>query len=338
MTDVPHKVYVTGVAGMIGSNTARALLADGLSVVGVDNLWRGTKANIADLFSHRSFTFRHADIIWDDDWHRDMHSTDALIHAADIVAGIGYVFSNEWNVFHKNVMINTGIAKLISQGTLGRFIYLGTACSYPQQLQRSVSDSVLSESSKFPADPESGYGWSKLIGEIEFRLATKGSNMRLTVLDLHNVYGWPCIYADATSQVIPALIYKAITATDRKLSVWGDGRQGRAFVHVSDVVSAIRLVLSYSGAVSTFMIGPERCTTIAELAAIIKSHPRVCVDEIVFDRSKPIGDIGRSADSSLARQELGWRPTMTLRTGVHQLIDQILDDAKQTTLNNPSKL
>ncbi len=63
---------MTGVAGMIGSNTARALLEDGLSVVGVDNLWRGTRANIADLLSHVNFTFGHADLICDHDWYRNM--------------------------------------------------------------------------------------------------------------------------------------------------------------------------------------------------------------------------------------------------------------------------
>jgi GDP-D-mannose 3',5'-epimerase len=328
MTQHIAKVYVTGVAGMIGSNTARALLEDGLSVVGVDNLWRGTKDNIADLLSHKNFTFRHSDLISDHDWYCDMEPADTLIHIADIVAGIGYVFSNEWSVFQKNLLINTSVARVVSQVGPTRFIYLGTACSYPQNLQRSVDASVLKESDKFPADPESGYGWSKLIGEIEFRLATKNTNTKFTVLDLHNVYGWPCIYKDATSQVIPALIFKAINATDRKLSVWGDGRQGRAFLHVSDVVSAIRLVLGYSGTQMTFMIGPNYCTTIAQVAHIIQSHPKIYIDEIIFDVSKPTGDIGRFADSTLAFQELGWTPSIDFQNGLRNLIDRIIDDRK----------
>ena len=328
MSHQKSKIYLTGVAGMIGSNTARIFLESGLCVIGVDNLWRGTKNNIADLFSHKNFTFRHADLISDNDWYRDMEPTDALIHIADIVAGIGYVFSNEWNVFQKNLLINTNVARIVNQFTPEKFIYLGTACSYPQGMQRSVNSSVLSESDKFPADPESGYGWSKLVGEIEFQLAVKGTNTRFTVLDLHNVYGWPCVYRDGTSQVIPALIFKAINSRDQSLSVWGDGCQGRAFLHVSDVVSAIQLALTYTGEHSTFMIGPDHCITISEVASVIQTHPKINIDTIIFDTSKPTGDIGRFANSKLASLELGWLPKVDFKSGLLELIDRIINDQK----------
>jgi nucleoside-diphosphate-sugar epimerase len=320
------KIYITGVAGMIGSNVARELLELGFTVIGIDNLWRGTRSNINQLIENQGFSFRHADLISDHDWYRDMNADDTLIHIADIVAGIGYVFSNEWMVFQKNLLINTSVARVVNFLTPKQFIYLGTVCSYPQEMQRSVSVSKLAEKDKLPADPESGYGWSKLAGEIEFRLATKDLDTKFTVLDLHNVYGWPCVYKNSTSQVIPALINKALNSEDNKLSVWGDGRRGRAFVHVADVVLAIKLVLNYSGEQSAFMIGPDRCTTIAELASIIQEHPKVNIDEIVFDPTKPTGDIGRFADSSLALAELGWEPTVELCDGVHRLIDQILND------------
>lgn len=322
------KVYVTGVAGMIGSNAARALIEDGFTVIGVDNLWRGSKKNIQDLLSNSKFTFRHADVIADRDWYLDMKPEDTLIHIADIVAGIGYVFSNEWSVFQRNLLINTNVARVVSNMVPGKFIYLGTACSYPQHMQRSIDKSVLSEKDKFPADPESGYGWGKLVGEVEFRLVTKDTSTKFTVLDLHNVYGWPCAYQDSTSQVIPALIFKALKSTDQKLSVWGNGKQGRAFVHVRDIASAIRLAVDYSGGESAFMIGPDHCTTIAEVAGLIQGHPGIRIDEIVFDTSKPTGDIGRFADSSLALKELGWTPRVDFKEGLYELIDRIIDDWK----------
>jgi nucleoside-diphosphate-sugar epimerase len=326
MTSNVDRAFVTGCAGMIGSNTARQLLAEGIEVVGVDNLWRGRLENFADLMAHPKFTFRHADIAADQDWHRDMRPSDALVHIADIVAGIGYVFANEWSVFQKNLLINTAVARVVNVAQPARFIYLGTACSYPQGLQRSVAGSVLSEAAKFPADPESGYGWSKLAGEIEFRLATKDTRTRFTVLDLHNVYGWPCVYRGPTAQVIPSLINRAMHSTDRKLTVWGNGKQGRAFLHVRDVVSAIVLALRYQGDAPTFMIGPDSCTTIAEVAELIRAHPRMRIDEIVFDVSRPTGDIGRYADASLAGRELGWKISVDFRSGLHELIDRILDD------------
>lgn len=320
------RIFVTGAAGMIGSNVVAALLADGHKVVGIDNLWRGTSRNLDALKANPSFEYRHADIAADRNWSFDVGPADTIVHTADIVAGIGFVFANEWTIFQKNLLINTEIARIVHFQQPRQLVYLGTACSYPQGLQRSTEGSVLSEEKKFPADPESGYGWSKLMGDIEFRLAVKGKPTRLTVLDLHNVYGWPCVYRDNTAQVIPALIMKAITSTDGTLSVWGDGKQGRAFVHIQDVVAAVRAALGYGGSHDNFMIGPDRCTTIAEVADLIRQHPRVSVDKVVFDPTKPTGDIGRYADASRAKAELGWEPKVEFRKGLHELIDHVIDD------------
>ena len=320
------RIFVTGAAGMIGSNVARALVHDGQVVIGIDNLWRGTKRNLHDLAQRSNFIFRHADIVADADWYRDIGEDDTIIHAADIVAGIGYVFSNEWMVFQKNISINSQIARIVNQLQPAQLIYLGTACSYPQSLQRSVETSVLKEAAKFPADPESGYGWSKLIGEIDLKLAVKDTRTRLTVLDLHNVYGCPCVYSDTTAQVIPSLIFKALKSKDGKLSVWGDGGQGRGFLHVTDVVAAVRSALNYTGLEQVFMIGPDGCTTIAEVAELIQAHPMVNISEIVFDPSQPTGDRGRFADTTLAKRDLRWTPKVDFKQGLYEMIDWVLED------------
>jgi len=322
----PDRVYVTGAAGMIGSNLCRTLLAEGHEVVGVDNFWRGTRRNLEPFQSHPGFSFRHADIIADLDWYSDISQDSVLIHTADIVAGIDYIFSNEWRVFRKNNLINTQIACVVNQFRPRQLIYLGTVCSYPQGLQRSVDSSELSEELKLPADPESGYGWSKLVGEIEFTLAVKGTPTRLTVLDLHNVYGWPCIYDDWTAQVIPALINRALNSTDGKLVVWGDGTQGRAFLHIDDIVQGVLKAMDYSGDEQAFMLGPDHCTSIGEVARLIQTHEAIEIDEIVYDTSKPVGDIGRFANPARARRELGWDVTVKFEEGLAELIDHIVED------------
>lgn len=325
------KIFVTGAAGMIGSNLCAQLLRDGHEVVGVDNLWRGTSRNLDELRQYSNFTFRHADIISDHDWYADLNGDSVLFHTADIVAGIGYVFSNEWRVFQKNILINTQIARIVNQVQPRQLIYLGTACSYPQGLQRSVETSQLREELKLPADPESGYGWSKLIGEIEFSLAVKGTRTRLTVLDLHNVYGWPCVYADNSAQVIPSLIYKALRSTDGTLSVWGDGRQGRAFLHVRDVVQGAVRAIGYEGAHRTFMLGPDRCTTIAEVAGLLRQHPSLNITDVLYDTSKPTGDLGRFADASLAQAELGWNVSVPFEEGLYELVDNVVADYRRNS-------
>jgi len=320
------KYYITGVAGMIGSNTALEFLKCGKTVIGLDNFWRGRKENIKILETYDNFEFRYSDLSSDTTWANDIGHDDYIVHIADIVAGIGYVFDNEWSVFAQNNKINSMIASVIVEKIPKKVVYLGTACSYPLSLQKSVSESVLSESLKYPAEPESGYGWSKLMGEIELKLAVKNLSTKLVILDLHNVYGSPSIYKGNTSQVIPALIWKAISNPSGELNIWGDGLQGRAFVHTSDVVNAIKLATEYEGAIDCFMIGPNVCTTIKGIADLICEHPKIGVAEITYDLAKPVGDIGRYADATLANKELGWHSMMTMKDGIFNLIDYVFDE------------
>jgi nucleoside-diphosphate-sugar epimerase len=321
-----NKFYVTGVAGMIASNVALELLKSGNKVIGLDNFWRGKKENIKKLEDYDNFEFRYIDLSLETAWADDMTGEDQIIHIADIVAGIGYVFSNEWSVFAQNNRINSMVASIVVEKEPQKIVYLGTACSYPQSLQRSVTESALSENLKYPAEPESGYGWSKLMGEIELQLAVKKSVTKLITLDLHNVYGSPCIYKEDTSQVIPALIWKAVSSTDNELNIWGDGQQGRAFVHTSDVARAILLATQYDGDIDCFMIGPSVCTTIQDVATLICQHPKINITNITYDLTKPVGDIGRYADAALAEEELGWKPEMDIKDGVFGLIDYIIDE------------
>lgn len=321
------KIFITGVAGMIGSNLAISFLNQGYKVIGLDNLWRGKKSNLSStLMESENFEFRYLDITLDRSWWTEVDDSSILVHVADIVAGIDYVFLNEWSVFKKNIEINTVMAELILKRKPEKFIYLGTACSYPQSMQRSVLNSGLTEIDKFPADPESGYGWSKLIGEIEYNLVTKSSNTKLITLDLHNVYGWPTIYADETAQVIPALIFKALQSKDKKLLVWGDGSQGRAFLNVKDVVTAVNKSILYEGNYNNFMIGPNECSTIKNIAELIISHPLTIAEEIVFDKTKPIGDIGRFSKSDLAKNELNWEVSVDFEEGLSDLVASIAKD------------
>ena len=323
------KIFLTGAAGMIGSNIACKLVNNGETVIGIDNLWRGQMRNLHQIENSDNFQFRHADIISDNDWYHDMTSESLIIHTADIVAGIGYVFQNEWSIFQKNNLINTAIARISVQQKPAHLIYLGTACSYPQSLQRSTEGSVLSEKDKYPADPESGYGWSKLLGDIEFNLALKNTKTRLTILDLHNVYGWPCIYNHPTSQVIPALINRSLNSMDKTITIWGNGEQGRAFLHVNDVVSAIEKAMAYKGDISNFMLGPDKCTKIKEVVETIMSHEKVLVEKILYDLEKPVGDIGRYADSTQAKDALGWQPEVTFKDGIFSLIDDVISDKER---------
>ncbi len=321
MSEEQKKIYVTGAAGMIGSNLVKRLVDEDFFVIGVDNFSRSDESRISDLALKKNFKFFKEDIKdFNNAWSEDIGSNDTIIHLADIVAGIGYVFQNQWSIFNENLAINSSIGKIIAEKNPNHLIYIGTACSYPQNLQRSIDDSVLKENDKFPADPESAYGWSKLIGDIEYKYLSEESDLIYTNLDLHNVYGFPTDTDPATAQVIPSLIKRALE--NEELEIWGDGSQGRGFLEVNDVVDSILLAIKkeYNGSI---MIGPEECSKISELAEIIIKNPLTKSTKISYDLSKPIGDIGRYADSSIARKILGWEPKISLESGINSLIKKI---------------
>lgn len=321
------KVVVTGGAGMIGSNLSRALINKGHEVIALDNLWRGSLKNIQDLINESSsFEFIHADLSLPGEWQSCLSKADYVFHLADIVAGIGYVFSNEAYIFRKNLLINSTVASACELANVKRYIYVGTACSFPLDLQTGVDAPPLKESDQFPANPESAYGWSKLMGELDATyMANNGIDSN--VLVLHNVYGTPCDFSSNRAQAIPALAYRTLRASEsnKQLIVWGNGEQGRAFVHVDDVINALTSVLDAPANIGPIQIGPSECTSIKSIAEyLIEIVDRDI--EIKYDLTKPIGDKGRCADFSKANKILGWSPTVSIKDGLADLVNWIKEN------------
>ncbi len=305
---------------MIGSVFCKEAVNNGCNVVGIDNLSRGKLENIWSLQENKLFKFIYSDISNDLDWANDLSDSDIVVHLADIVGGIGYVFNNEWSIFNRNLRINSNLARVVNLRKPRQLIYIGTACSYPKDMQKSIDKSGLREDDKFPADPESGYGWSKLIGDIEYNLLCKSNGIIYTNIDLHNVYGSPCDYNPSTAQVLPSLVYKALTSD--QLIIWGNGEQGRAFIEVRDVASAIMASINMNVS-GSYMIGPNCCTTIDEVVRIILSNPKVRSKSVFKDLSKPVGDIGRFYAGTAAYEKLGWIPKISIEHGINDLIDYI---------------
>lgn len=319
------KIVVTGGAGMIGSNLCARLLADGHEVIAIDNLWRGSLDNLrltcGDAFDR--LTFLNADLSTMSDWCEQLRDVDCVYHLADIVAGIGYVFMNENSIFRKNLLINASVATACELMRVKRYVYVGTACSFPLHLQSGVDAAPLKETDQFPAHPESAYGWSKLMGELDAGYMARYAGMDTVTLVFHNVYGTPCDYKSNRAQVLPAIAYRALTTPNGgSLDVWGDGTQGRAFVHVQDIVAALMAALDKGHGAGAIQIGPDVCTPIGEVAHAIAAIMDRDIN-IRFDTSKPVGDKGRCADYSKAAQLLGWKPTVTLEQGLRDMVEWI---------------
>ncbi len=316
------KILITGGAGMIGSNLVKALIKKGDEVVVVDNLWRGRIENLyendkpmIDLESH----FLNLDLAIPNSLDTILTDIDYVVHLADIVAGIGYVFDNQGLIFRQNMLINSNVFDSIrkNRNRIKGVINVGTACSFPLTLQNTFDAVLLDEEQLYPANPESAYGWSKLMGQYELDLLGKETSIDTLSLMFHNVYGAPTDFGER-SQVIPSLIQKAITFPENNFSVWGSGKQGRAFIHVDDIVKGIILALEKGWGHSPIQLGPSVCTTIKEISETIVKISGKDI-EIEYDLTKPEGDLARAANYSKAKRVLGWEPEVSLEEGLSSL-------------------
>ena len=307
---------------MIGSNLVRKLVDSGYRVSVIDNLWRGKKEYLFDdggkPVIDMEKDFYEVDLSVPGLIDSIMDKVDYIIHLADIVSGIKYIFNNQGSVFRQNLLINSNVIAASRRLKLKGFLYVGTACSFPAHRQTGVDAPPLREEDQYPAAPESAYGWSKLMGEYESLIMAEETDIPVAILSLHNVYGSPADYDDGTGQVIPSLIRKAIRYPVEPFIVWGSGEQGRAFVHVDDVVNAIMLAMEKGYGHGVIQIGPDKCTSIREIAEKIVNISGKNI-EIEYDASKPEGDRGRCADYSKARKLLSWEPKISLQVGLENL-------------------
>jgi nucleoside-diphosphate-sugar epimerase len=312
------RVLVTGGAGFIGSSLVKRLAAEGASVQVIDNLWRGSLDNLAGsngspvIDLERNFHLvdltnyaECVELIRDVDW---------VYHLADVVGGVQFVFSNEAFVFRQNIVINTNVLSACITNEIPNYVYVGTACSYPKHLQMAQGIASLREDQTYPAEPESGYGWSKLMGEYEAELAQKSGKLNVGLLRFHNVYGPGGIFEGDGAQVLPSLIRKAVRFPEEPFIVWGSGNQYRDFVYIDDIVEALILVSRHGMNQGLIQIGSEQATTIKELAELIIQISGKPIDA-VFDTGKPEGDRGRIAVCDRARAILGWKSTVGLAEG-----------------------
>ncbi len=316
-------IMITGGCGMIGSNLVKRLVKEGWEVHVADNLWRGKLEYLNDEMGNPIINldthFYEKDLSIYEEAESIVGITDYVVHLADIVAGIDYVFSNQGELFRINNLINSNLfaaCRKAGKEKVKGLLYVGTACSFPLTRQNTLNQAPLREEELFPALPESAYGWSKLMGQLEIEYLEKETGIPCCTLMFHNVYGTPTDFGER-SQVIPALIRKAVNYPNEEFIVWGSGEQGRAFIHVNDIVDALVLALDKGWGHGWIQIGPSYCTSIKEIAY---KAVEICGKEVevVFDTTKPEGDKARCADNAKAKEILGWEPKVSLEEGLKE--------------------
>ena len=261
---------------------------------------------------------------------------DELYQLAADMGGAGYIFTgeNDANVMHNSALINLNVAKECVVKKVGKVFYSSSACMYPEHNQMDPENPNCIESSAYPANPDSEYGWEKLFSERLFLAFNRNYNLNVRVARFHNIFGPQGTWNGGKEKAPAAMIRKVAEAVEGgEIEVWGDGSQTRSFLHVSECVEAV-LRLMKSDFLGPVNIGSEEMVTINQLAqmAIDISGKKLTIHNIQgkefynkYGFQCPIGVKGRNSENTLYRQEIGWEVSQSLKKGMENTFKWISD-------------
>ncbi|MGA3254637.1 MAG: NAD-dependent epimerase/dehydratase family protein [Mycobacterium sp.] len=305
------RALVTGAAGFIGSTLVDRLLADGHSVVGLDNFARGRATNLEHLADNPAHFFVEADIVTAD-LHAilDEHRPEVAFHlAAQIDVRQSVVdpqFDASVNVIGTvrlaEAARRTGVRKVVHTSS-GGSIY-GTPTEFP------TSETV-------PTDPASPYAAGKVAGEIYLNTFRNLYGLDCSHIAPANVYG---PRQDPHGEAGVVAIFSQALLSGKPTKVFGDGTNTRDYVFVDDVVDAFVKASGDAGGGQRFNIGTGVETSDRQLHSAVAAAVGA-PDDPEFHPPR-LGDLRRSClDNGLAGRVLGWRPQVQLDDGVRRTVE-----------------
>ena len=258
---------------------------------------------------------------------------DEVYQLAADMGGAGYIFTgdNDANVMHNSALVNLNVVYYATKAKVKRIFYSSSACMYPEYNQMDPDNPNCEESSAYPANPDSEYGWEKLFSERLFLAFNRNYGLNAKVARYHNIFG-PQGTWDGGKEKAPAAMCRKAAEADSEIEVWGDGAQTRSFMYIDECLEAtIRLMRQdeFRGPVN---IGSEEMVPINELAqiAIDLSGKDIKINNLdgqdfidKYGFPCPLGVRGRNSDNKLYKEKLGWEPTMTLREGMAKTFEWI---------------
>ncbi|MGD8451510.1 MAG: SDR family NAD(P)-dependent oxidoreductase [Phycisphaerae bacterium] len=308
MSNQTRKVLVTGGAGFIGSELVRQLAASEAQVVVVDNLVNGRRENLADLPTSR-VALHVVDI-------RDRERVEALMDEVDTVfhlACLGVRHSIHAPLENHEVNARGTLDLLLAARRHGvrRFVYVSSSEVYGTAQHVPMTE-------EHPTFPMTVYGSSKLAGECYTRAFHRTYDYATVVVRPFNAYGPRSHHEGDSGEVIPKFLLRCWAG--RPMIAFGDGTQTRDFTFVSDTARGIRAVADCGAAIGqTLNIGFGREISINELAGEVAAAVGRPDAELQHDAPRP-GDVLRLyADTTRARELVGFTPEIGLREGLTRL-------------------
>lgn len=264
----------------------------------------------------------------------NLDSFDEVYQLAADMGGAGYIFTgvNDANVMHNSALINLNVAHECVLNKVDKVFYSSSACMYPEHNQLDPDNPNCEESSAYPANPDSEYGWEKLFSERLYLAFNRNYDLNVRIARFHNIFGPYGTWQGGKEKAPAAMCRKAAECKDGdQLEVWGDGLQTRSFLYIDDCIEAVlRLMKSeFTGPVN---IGSEEMVTINQLAqmAIDLSNKSINIYNIAGEEFKekygfkcPVGVRGRNSDNKLYEEKIGWKVSMPLINGMKTTFDWI---------------
>jgi len=227
---------------------------------------------------------------------------------------------------HNSALINLNVAHEATKKGVKRVFYSSSACMYPSHNQEDPDNPNCEESSAYPANPDSEYGWEKLFSERLFLAFNRNYKLDVRVARFHNIFGPYGTWKGGKEKAPAAMCRKAAEAQNGdQIEVWGDGLQTRSFLYIDECLEMILRFMRQGKFLGPVNIGSEEMVTINQLAklAIEASNKDISINNIEGDEFKakygfkcPVGVRGRNSDNKLYKKQIGWEPTQQLREGV----------------------
>jgi len=308
---------VLGAGGFIGSHLVKRLKSEGFWVRGVDLKRPEFEKTAADDFlTYDLRDPRNVEAVMrlegynghplDCQFHKHPFSEelafDEVYQLAADMGGAGYIFSgeNDANVMHNSAMINLNVA---------------------EHNQLDPENPNCEESSAYPANPDSEYGWEKLFSERLFLAFARNYGLTVRIARFHNIFGPQGTWKGGKEKAPAAMCRKVAETPDGgEIEVWGDGLQTRSFLYVDECVEGI-LRLTRSDFEGPVNIGSEEMVTINDLAkmAIDISGKNIIIKNVPGFT----GVRGRNSDNKLIQEKLGWAPNYPLMSGLIETFNWI---------------
>ena len=301
------RILVTGGAGFLGSFLCEKLLDQGHEVIALDNFYTGSRKNISHLLDHPSFELIRHDIV-----EPILLEVDWIFNMACPASPIHYQY-NPVKTVKTSVMgaINMlGLAKRVN----ARILQASTSEVYGDPEIHPQQESYWG--SVNPIGLRSCYDEGKRVAETLMMDYHRQNQVDIKLVRIFNTYG-PRMHIN-DGRVVSNFIVAALK--EEPLEIFGDGEQTRSFCYVSDLIDVILKMMSKDDFIGPVNIGNPGEFTIRELAEkILKLTGSRSKIQVRQERSDD--PVRRRPDISLAREKLGWEPSVDLEEGLGKTIE-----------------